>query len=74
MHLASDYATLNPMEQVPCLEFHNALTQSSEHLTQSMAIMEFLDEAFPEGAKLLPRDPVQRARAREVCLNHVLIL
>ena len=32
---------------------------------QSMAIMDFLEEAYPMGGALLPRDPVARAQAKE---------
>ena len=34
-------------------------------LTQSLAIIEYLEERYPEPA-LLPRDPLQRARARQL--------
>ena len=52
-----DYRTLNPQSRVPALESPDGV------LTQSMAIMEWLDEAYPEPA-LLPRNPGERARVR----------
>ncbi len=55
----------NPMAQVPVLEWIHG-----EHvwrLTQSLAILEWLEEAHPE-PPLLPRDPFARARARELAL------
>ena len=51
------YRALNPQSRVPTLETTGGV------LTQSMAIMEWLEETYPE-PPLLPRDPLQRARAR----------
>ena len=55
-----DYKELNPMEQVPTLINDDIV------LTQSMAIMEYLEEKFP-GHPLLPKDVVKRAKVRELC-------
>jgi glutathione S-transferase len=41
-------------------------TDTSTFLTQSMAIIEYLDEAHPDTAPVLPKDPLARARCREV--------
>lgn len=57
---ASEHAARNPMEQVPVLELDDG-----QRLGQSIAIIEYLEERFPEPA-LLPRDPVLRARARQL--------
>lgn len=55
------YEDLNPMKQVPTLE---AMQDGRRvRLTQSLAIIEYLEEKWPEPA-LLPKDPVQRAHAR----------
>ena len=51
------YRALNPQELVPCL------VDGVNVLTQSMAIMEYLDETHPSPA-LLPPDPAGRARVR----------
>lgn len=51
------YLALNPQGLVPALESDGAL------LTQSLAIMEWLDESHPE-PPLLPADPLGRARVR----------
>ena len=51
------YRALNPQSRVPTLEIGGVV------LTQSMAIMEWLEETYPD-PPLLPRDPMQRARAR----------
>lgn len=55
------YKALNPQAQVPTLENDGAV------LTQSIAIMEYLDEIRPEPS-LLPPGPVGRAHARAFAL------
>lgn len=55
---AADYAALNPQHLLPTLR-HGERT-----LTQSLAILEYLEEAFPETPSLLPADPADRARVR----------
>ncbi len=52
------YLTLNPQGLVPALA-----TANGELLTQSVAILEWLEEAYPEPA-LLPADALGRARVR----------
>jgi maleylacetoacetate isomerase len=52
-----EYRALNPQSRVPTLESPDGI------LTQSMAIMEWLEEVYPEPA-LLPRNPGERARVR----------
>jgi maleylacetoacetate isomerase len=49
---------LNPMNQVPML-----VLDDGRVLTESVAIIEWLDETTPD-PPLLPKDPWQRARAR----------
>lgn len=56
------FAEMNPMSQVPVLEVHEDGNQLS--ITQSMAIIEYLEERFGEPL-LLPSDALARARARE---------
>ena len=51
------YLTLNPQGLVPALEIDGAV------LTQSPAILEWLEETHPE-PPLLPSDPVARAQVR----------
>jgi maleylpyruvate isomerase len=53
-----DYLAVNPQGLVPSL-----VTPDGLALTQSLAIMEWLDETFPEPA-LLPKDANGRARVR----------
>jgi maleylpyruvate isomerase len=53
---APDFLTLNPQGLVPALE-----TDDGAVLTQSLAIIEWLDDTFPD-PPLRPGDAVQRAR------------
>ncbi len=59
-HRGADYLALNRQGLVPTLELDDGT-----HLTQSLAIIEYLDECHPQPA-LLPPDPVDRARVRTV--------
>ncbi len=54
---APDYAALNPQQLVP------ALRDGERVLTQSLAILEYLEETRPQ-APLLPADAAGRARVR----------
>src|SRR5512134_3116385 len=58
---ATDYLTLNPQGLVPTLE------DGPHVLTQSLAIIEYLEETYPE-PPLLPKLPVERARVRALAL------
>ncbi|MCX7560264.1 maleylacetoacetate isomerase [Sulfitobacter sp. F26204] len=51
-----DYAALNPGKGVPTLVLNNGTV-----LTQSMAILDYIDATWPEPA-LLPKDALRRAR------------
>jgi maleylpyruvate isomerase len=55
------YRALNPMRTVPTLEFEEGGVV--RRLSQSMAILEYLEERYRTPA-LLPADPLLRARAR----------
>ena len=67
---------VNALAQVPALRFVDGATGEATTLTQSLAIIELLDELEPGGGggdaaaaappRLLPRDPRARARAREI--------
>jgi maleylpyruvate isomerase len=59
--LAPAYTALNPQALVPALE------DGAERLTQSLAIVEYLDETHPRPA-LLPADAPGRARVRALAL------
>ena len=60
--LAETYRAKNPMAQVPTLEITED-DGTRVALTQSLAILEYLEERWPDPA-ILPRDPLLRARAR----------
>lgn len=55
----SDYKSINPQELIP------ALAHDGHLITQSMAIIEYLDEIVPE-PPLLPKSAYERARVREL--------
>jgi maleylpyruvate isomerase len=56
-HLEAKFKSVNPQGLLP------ALDDGGRILTQSLAIIEYLDEAHP-GPKLLPADPLGRAYVR----------
>jgi maleylpyruvate isomerase len=58
-----DYVAINPQKLVPAM-----ILDSGEILTQSMAILEYLEEAYPS-PPLLPRDARGRARVRGLALT-----
>lgn len=61
-HRAPGFLALNPQGLVPALE-----TDGGAVLTQSLAIIEWLEETHPT-PPLLPADPVRRARVRAFAL------
>lgn len=63
-HLQPAYRAVNPTTGVPSIEV------DGDVLTQSLAILEYLDETYPE-PPLLPREPLARAHAREIALHVV---
>ena len=60
---AQDYLALNPQGLVPALELDDGRV-----LTQSLAIIEYLDETRPS-PPLLPKDAAGRARVRAIALG-----
>lgn len=56
------YAKVSAQKNVPTLIDHG------QHLSQSLAIMEYLDEAYPNTHKLLPGDAIARAHIRALSL------
>jgi maleylacetoacetate isomerase len=59
-HKTADYRAVNPQMRVPALTL-----PSGEVLVQSLAIIEYLDESYPN-PPLLPADPIVRAQVRAV--------
>lgn len=58
-HRDDAYLALNPAGLVPCLEIDGL------RLTQSLAIIEYLDQRVPE-PRLIPADPATRARVQAI--------
>lgn len=61
-HLAESYASVSASRLVPLLK------DGDQFVTQSLAIMEYLDETHPE-PPLLPPDALGRARVRSLALD-----
>lgn len=61
-HRAPEYLALNPQGLIPALDTGAAV------LSQTLAIIEYLDETFPT-PPLLPADPIGRARVRSLALS-----
>ena len=59
---APEYLKINPQGVVPALVMDDGTV-----LTQSMAILEYLDEVYPEPA-LMPSDALARARVRTLAM------
>lgn len=64
---SSEYRALNPMGGVPSL-VHETNGQKRV-LGQSMAICEYLDEAFPQSYQLFAKDPYKKALIKQFCEN-----
>ena len=61
-HLLASYTTINPQALVPALEDDRRV------LTQSLAIIEYLDEKHPD-PPLLPKEPADKALVRSMALT-----
>jgi glutathione S-transferase len=59
-HKRPEYLAINPRHKVP------AIQDGEFSLYESAAIIEYLQERFPEGPLLLPRDVRERATARRL--------
>ena len=57
----ADYVARSPMGKVPYLEVDGT------RIRESGAILEYLEDAFPQ-KPLLPKDPLERARVRELVI------
>ncbi len=55
----ADYVAKSPMGKVPYLEVNGT------RIRESSAILEYLEDAFPQ-KPLVPKDPLERARVREI--------
>ncbi len=61
-HHTAEYKKINPQEEVP------SLIHDGNVIAQSVAIIEYLDEVFPQ-KHLLPNSAVLRAQVRQFCEN-----
>ncbi|MBT5570667.1 MAG: maleylacetoacetate isomerase [Alphaproteobacteria bacterium] len=60
-HISDAYLAVNPQGLVPAL-----VDDDGTVLTQSMAMIEYLDETRPDGPRLIPMDAKGRARVRAI--------
>ncbi|KAI9496983.1 glutathione S-transferase [Zychaea mexicana] len=58
---SEDFAKVNPSKKIPAL-----ITPDGKVLTQSMAIVDYIEDAYPERPLLPKNDPYQRALIREI--------
>ena len=59
------YLSKNPMGEVPALEILDAAGETQAVLGQSVAILEYIEEQYPEPA-MLPKDAFGRAKVRQL--------
>ena len=60
---SADYRALNPQQLIP------VLLDGDRVVRQSLAIIEYLDDVYPETLALLPHDMRERARVRALALS-----
>ena len=60
---SDEYKQINPQGLVPSLE------DNGHTLNQSLAILEYLEEAYPDTVSLLPESLSERARVRSLALS-----
>jgi maleylacetoacetate isomerase len=64
-NLTEEFQKKNPIKRVPVLQFTDE-NGKEEYLMESLGIVEFLEELYPENS-LLSKDPVERAKIRAIC-------
>ncbi len=64
--LKGEQCLMGGMAQVPILECHDTKTGQTLQITQSLAIIDFIEEAFLEGNSLLSSGIIQRKFTREL--------
>jgi len=69
-HESESYRALNPSASIPTLVVESSEGSNDEStpftITQSVAILEYLEEVFPDQVPLLPKGAQTRARVREL--------
>lgn len=70
-HKEKEYLELNRHGRLPCLEFIRTEGDKKEviRIVESSAIIEFLEEIFPDSHPLLPKDPLSRAKIKAICYH-----
>ena len=63
---SNSYLEKSPLGQVPLFECTCRVTGKQLRIAQSLAIILFLDEAFPTRKSLLPKDAIKKAATLEV--------
>ncbi|GAX15183.1 fumarylacetoacetase [Fistulifera solaris] len=61
-----EFVAKSPMGQIPLLEFTDTQTGKTLHLSQSLAIIDFLENEFPHKRCLTPKDGHDRYAALEM--------
>eukprot|EP01097_Dermamoeba_algensis_P006755 TRINITY_DN4215_c0_g1_i2.p1 TRINITY_DN4215_c0_g1~~TRINITY_DN4215_c0_g1_i2.p1 ORF type:complete len:219 (-),score=41.64 TRINITY_DN4215_c0_g1_i2:122-682(-) len=57
---SASHSEISPEQQVPVLKIDGV------YLTQSLSILEYIDETRKEGPTLLPSDPIKKAQSRAI--------
>lgn len=72
-HRSESYTKLNPSEMVPLLCLSSPSIQTEFRIGQSIAILEYLEEAFPNTLSLFPpeNNHFLRAKVREIV--HIIV-
>lgn len=63
-HKSDEYKKINAASMVPSLVFLDGPVPVA--ISQSISILEYLEEAYPTARRLLPNEPLQRAHVRHV--------
>jgi fumarylacetoacetase len=63
---SNEFLEKNTLGKVPVLEYKDTQTGQVKRLTQSVAIIQFLDSIFPESKSLIPIDSVDKVAAMEM--------
>nr|QUF59422.1 glutathione S-transferase GSTZ3 [Brachionus angularis] len=58
--LSEEFTKINAKQEIPVLQIDGI------QLTQSIPIIEYLDETRPQQPRLIPQDPIKRAKARAI--------
>ncbi len=68
---SEEYLKINQFGRVPLLEFTETKGEISTKvkLTESAAIIEFIEDIFPNKYPLLPKDPIQKAKVKAFCYH-----